>query len=534
MSFNLEAKNKISDRYKELSQEKNFYLQSAKECCKYTLPILLCFFEEGAKNWENINAPYQSIGARGINNLASKLLTAITPINTPMFRLIIDDEVMKDELTGGDIYKQAEIEEILSEYTSSVHKAIKASGDYAQMYEVWQLLLVSGNVLIYDPDDNSNIRVYSLRDYVLKRDRSGQVTEIIIKESVKLNSLPLMLQEKIKSSENLSNNNLPSNKKDNKSYDLYTEVVRIGEFFYLRQECAGIIIEESKAKYPKDACPYIPIRMYAGSGEDYSRSFVSNYLGDLKTVETLCKGSAAGAAMAAKHIYLVRPDGLTEINDIEETDNGGVIYGRAEDVNILQSGKSYDLRLVSDEASKIEKRLSQAFLLFDNSIRNAERVTSTEIRTVARELESTLGGVYSVMCHSFQLPYIKRKIWKLQQLGKIKPLNNKIVPVVVTGFEALGLNGDKDKLLEFASLLNQVFGKDAISFIDYEIFIKRLAASVGIDLQGLIKNNETLSEEINKAKKEELIFKLVEKLIPTIINKAENLQHVIDNMLGAK
>lgn len=520
---------KIANRYNELSIEKNFYIESAKECCKYTLPTLLNFFVEGNKSWQKLKTTSQSIGARGVSNLASKLLTAITPVDSPMFKLVIDDEVLKEELTNNNSVKLSEIDTALTDYSQSIQRAIKASGDYAQMFEVWQLLLVSGNVLIYDPDDNSNIRVYSLRDYVLKRDRSGQVIEIIVKENISKDNLNKHILDKI----SVINNSLPSNS-NQKSYDLYTQVLKKGDCYHIQQECAGVILEETKGIYPLEGCPYIPIRMYAGSGEDYSRSFVSNYLGDLKSIDVLCRGTVEGALMATKHLYLVRPDGLTEIKDIEETENGGVIYGRSEDIGVMQSGKSGDLRMVSEEASKIEKRLSQAFLLIEGGIRNAERVTKEEIKSIAKELETALGGVYSVMCHSFQIPYIKRKIWKLQRLGKIRPLNRKIIPIVVTGFEALGLNGDKEKLLELLSLLKEIFGMSISNYIDYDIVIKRLANAIGIDLQGLIKDSNIVVSEINNIQKQELMYRLLEKILPTIINKAENLQSVIDNMIGSR
>lgn len=518
-------------RYKALCAERQFYLDAAKECCKYTIPSLLCFFEEGAKSWADLRAPYQGIGARGLGNLASKLLTAITPVNTPMFRLIIDDDGLKQKMLARDEGWITEIETGLAAYGKSVLDCIKASGDYAHMYEVWQLLLVSGNVLVADPDDNGNIKVYSLRDYVLKRDRSGNVTEIVIRETVSPDVLPAGTLESMGAREGA-----PSGKagfpgrSSGENYELYTRAARKGGFFYTYQECKGAVINGTEGKYPLEACPYIPIRMYAGAGEDYSRSFVSNYLGDLKSIDGLSQGTVEGAAMAAKHIYLVRPDGLTEIKDIEETPNGGVIYGRSDDVQVMQSGKAYDLRIVGEEAGKIEKRLSQAFLLLDGGIRDAERVTREEIKAVASELEASMGGVYSVMCHSFQIPYIKRKIWKLQRLGKIKPLDKRITPVVVTGFEALGMSGDRDSLLEFLSLAGKVLGENAGMYIDGEAFIKRLAASMGIDTAGLLKNRGSLERERLEAAGE----RLMDKAVPAAINNAEGLQKVIDNMAGCR
>lgn len=532
MSSEYERKPAGESRYKALSPERQFYLEAAKECCKYTIPALLCFFEDGGRNWADLRTPYQGIGARGLSNLASKLLTAITPVNVPMFRLIVDDDTLMRERQAEDGNWVTEIEASLTAYSRAVLNCIKASGDYAHMYEVWQLLLVSGNVLIADPEDNGNIKVYSLRDYVLKRDRSGNVTEIVIRESVSPDALPSEALERIRVSEGLPSGEPPPSGKTEKDYELYTYAVRRGEFFYTHQECKGTIIKGTEGKYPLEGCPYIPVRMYAGAGEDYSRSFVSNYLGDLKSVDGLSQGTVEGAAMAAKHIYLVRPDGATEISDIEETPNGGVVYGRADDVQVMQSNKGYDLRIVSEEAGKIERRLSQAFLLLDGGIRDAERVTREEIKAIASELESALGGVYSVMCHSFQIPYIKRKIWKLQRAGKVTPLDKRITPVVVTGFEALGMNGDKEKLLEFVSLTAQVLGEGAGEYLNPEIFIKQLATSMGVDTAGLIKSGEVLQREREAAQEQAMQGQLMDKAVPAAIGNAEGIQNVINNMTG--
>ena len=40
--------------------------------------------------------PYQSVGSRGVNNLASKLLLLLFPPNSPFFRLSVDSETKKE------------------------------------------------------------------------------------------------------------------------------------------------------------------------------------------------------------------------------------------------------------------------------------------------------------------------------------------------------------------------------------------------------------------------------------------------------
>ena len=51
--------------------------------------------------------------------------------------------------------------------------------------------------------------------------------------------------------------------------------------------------------------------------------------------------------------------------------------------------------------SKIEQRLSYAFLLNASVIRDSERTTAEEVRMTAQELQDSLGGIYGVLSQSF-------------------------------------------------------------------------------------------------------------------------------------
>ena len=64
---------------------------------------------------------------------------------------------------------------------------------------------------------------------------------------------------------------------------------------------------------------------------------------------------------------------------------------------MLQTDKQYDLRVVVDAIQRFEERMSFAFLLNAAVQRDAERVTAQEIRYMANELETALGGVYSLL-----------------------------------------------------------------------------------------------------------------------------------------
>src|SRR4051812_23192491 len=81
-------------RYEALAQDRQVFLERAREAAKYTIPALIP--PEGFTASSQLYTPYQSLGARGVNNLASKLLLALLPPSSAFFRLQIDAKVAKE------------------------------------------------------------------------------------------------------------------------------------------------------------------------------------------------------------------------------------------------------------------------------------------------------------------------------------------------------------------------------------------------------------------------------------------------------
>ena len=98
--------------YDKLTTDRDPYTQRAEKCATYTIPML--FPKESDDGGTNYTTPYNSVGARGLNNLASKLLLALLPPNQPFFRLGLDSEstIMLNE--SGDTQMKDNIEYGLS------------------------------------------------------------------------------------------------------------------------------------------------------------------------------------------------------------------------------------------------------------------------------------------------------------------------------------------------------------------------------------------------------------------------------------
>ena len=203
-----------------------------------------------------------------------------------------------------------------------------------------------------------------------------------------------------------------------------------------------------------------------------------------------------GAAASAKVLFLVRPNGTTKQRVLSQAPNGGIVSGDSNDVSTLQVQKQGDFRVAQETSLEIGKRLSFAFLLNNSVQRKAERVTAEEVRFMAQELETALGGVYSILSMEFQRPFVNLLLARLEQQGKMPKMpKDTVKPQIVTGLEALGRGQDLSKLAQLLQYL-QPLGQDVISQeLNVADYIDRLAASLGIDTGGLIKSPEQRQAE---------------------------------------
>jgi len=112
-------------RYEHLTETREVYLHRARECSKVTIPTLIR--PDGSGKHSNFPTPYQGVGARGVNNLASKLLLSLFPPNSPFFAMRVDDFAAQ-ELAQED-GARAKVDEALGKYERSVMQAIENSGD---------------------------------------------------------------------------------------------------------------------------------------------------------------------------------------------------------------------------------------------------------------------------------------------------------------------------------------------------------------------------------------------------------------------
>ena len=490
-------KSKASKHFASMASKRYDILERARRCAQLTLPALLTPSEKS--ELDVLTTPYQSLGARGVNTLASKLLLALFPANTPFFKLQVSDkEAMELQqqakqlgLSQGKSFLSS-LEEALTRYERILVREAEKDALRVPIFDALKLCIATGNALLYVPKEG-DIKVYALDKFVIERDFSGNPIRWIVCESIAPSALPADVKDSL-------------SVKDQKKteVDIFTYIVRKDKETYegWQELKNGTMIEGSEGTYKASEMPWIPIRWSSIAGEHYGRGLVEEYLGDLNSLEAISKAITQMAAVSYKILFMVNPNCTTKVRDLARKESGYFVVGNVQDVNVLQVAKGGDFQVAYQTKVGLEEALSAAFLLNVAVRRNAERVTAAEIRYVAADLEDNLGGEYSVLSQSLQLPLIKALMARYQSQNRLPKLpTGSVEPTIIAGLEALGRGHDYGKLKQFVS---DVISLQANNYINVPDLIARIGVSQGVEMEGLIKSEEQLQQEQQAAMQQQM------------------------------
>ena len=475
-------------RYAELQGGRSEFLDVARECSRLTLPYLVKDDDNGQTH-KRLPTPWQSVGAKSVVNLTSKLMLALLPPQTTFFKLQLRDDKLGTELP---IEMKSEMELSFSKMERMVMDYINASNDRVVLNQALKHLIVSGNALVYMHKEG--LKCFPLNRFVVNRDGNGNVHEIVTKEIIAKQLLGFDIPEPKPNA--VGHDGINSNGKDD-DVEVYTYVrmdEKSGRWTW-HQEVDDKIIPGSRSTAPKSASPWLVLRFANVDGEDYGRGRVEEFLGDFKSLEALSQALVEGSAAAAKVIFTVSPSATTKPAALQKAGNGAIIQARPEDVGVIQVGKTADFRTAAEMASNIERRLQDAFLIL--AVRQSERTTAQEVQLTQLELEQQLGGLFSLLTEEFLRPYLARTMLVLQRSGQLPKIPKDFVrPQIVAGVNALGRGQDQQSLTQFITTIAQTMGPEAIQkYIDPTEYLKRLAAAQGIDYLGLIKTPQQMQGE---------------------------------------
>ena len=493
----------LEGRYEELASSRQPYLQRAREASKLTIPSLIP--PDGTSGTTKLYKPWQSIGARGVNHLSAKILLALLPPSNPFFRFAISQTAI-DKLSQSPELKTS-VEEGLAKYEKEIMTDVETGSTRNSSFEAIQHLIVAGNCCPYMPAEGG-MKVFHLDSYVVVRSPMGDLIELIVEEQLSPQQLEgtlrMLVESKLKQTSD----------KAQKTVKLHTCLKREGNKFITYQEVCGIRVPGSDGTYPLDASPFLPLRWIKIDGEDYGRGHVESLQGDLQSVEGLSQSVVEGSAAAAKVLFLVNPNGVTKQKTIAEAPNGAIRSGKADDVTVLRVEKHNDFRVALDSREGIKGDLEASFLMNSSIQRQGERVTAAEIRFMASELESALGGVYSLLAQEFQLPLVKRLIAQMIKQKRLKPLPKGIIkPTIITGLEALSRGSDLQRLDIFMQGVKE-FGPQVVDqYVNLTDYFTRRATALAIDQKGLIRSED----EVAQAKQQQQMQALISQAAPNAV-----------------
>src|SRR6056300_1306626 len=476
---------KAKSRYDHLTSDRQHYLDLAVQCSELTLPYLIQR-DEIRPTHKQLTQPWQSVGAKGVVTLASKLMLSLLPPQTTFFKLQVRDDKLGTELPA-EI--RSELDLSFAKMERMVMDSIAASSDRVVVHQAIKHLVVGGNALIFMGKEG--LKHYPLNRYVVDRDGNGNVIEIVTKELINKNLLPPEITK-----EPLPTMDESFSHEDD--VEVYTHVRLDNNRWLWYQEAYGKQLPGSDSKAPKDASPWLVLRFNSVDVENYGRGRVEEFLGDLKSLDALSQALVEGSAAAAKVVFVVSPSSTTKAQTLAKAGNGAIVQGRPDDIGVIQVGKTADFNTAMTMMQQLERRLSEAFLILN--VRQSERTTAEEVRLTQLELEQQLGGLFSLLTVEFLLPYLNRKLLVLQRNNQVPKLPKDLVrPQIVAGVNALGRGQDRESLTMFLQTVAQTMGPEAIAkYIDPSEVIKRLATAQGIETLGLVKSEQQLQGEMQQ------------------------------------
>jgi len=277
--------------------------------------------------------------------------------------------------------------------------------------------------------------------------------------------------------------------------------------WHVTQEICGQPVPKTSGSFKEEDHPFLAISLNQVEGENYGRGLVEEFLGDFISLEALTQAVVEGSAAAARIVFLVRPGSSTNWKDVRDARNLSAVAGRRDDIETLQIDKLSDFRIAYDMIGKLEDRLSRTFLLSDSVQRQAERVTAQEIQYMARQLEKSMGGIYTALSQDVQRPYLQKVVNGMEQDNLLSfniPDGMKLT--ITTGFEALGRGHEVTKLdalldrmqkLLPAEMLLTTLGRQGV-----KVLIDKYATALGVDTDGWIPTKEEIEEQEAEQKKQ--------------------------------
>lgn len=481
--------------WNKYNQQKLTIMNRCEDYSRWTIPGIFPRSTTESESEEK-TGPLDSVGAQAVNSLSNKIVSALWPMHMPFMRLMVQDDLL-EELRVSAADGDTDAQEVLDNVDKSLLLAEKRAMrelNYnhfrTEATTAVKSLLVTGNSLMYFPEDKKGtVQVYSFRDYVVNRDLSGVVIELLTRDKKAMSTLQPSVIKQLKESKD-------GKYKTDKDCDvvLYTHIKLSPEDgkYHLRQYADDVPLS-SQGKWTAAELPWIVLTWNRLRGENYGRGLVEDYAGAFNGLHTLNGAFVDVVGTCADIKWLVNPASVVDVEELNNSESGSYHQGMPEDVQAIQVNKAVDLQVVQTQIQDWRQQIGQAFLLFTAVQRDAERVTAEEVRVLINELENQHGGIYSRFADEWQLPVAKLLLKKI----KIKVDNQEVMPTIITGMDSLSRAGDMDNIrlwIQDLSLLREV--PDVLQAVFSPLrFAKLTAIRRGVDYEAMLKTPDEMAAE---------------------------------------
>lgn len=453
-------------RWQELDAKRVGLITRCERYAALTLPSV--FPEDGYdEGQDQLSQSINSIGAQAVNNLVNKMVLAMFAPSRPFMRLDLPTTEKAAILRGLNMTEQ-QFREELSVAEKEMIRFLDGTGSRPKLFDLFAHLIITGNCLRLT--EGKSMRIIGLRDYVVRRNLKGEVIEILLRESVNKDELPEKLQVYV------------TRKEDDQTVDYFRWWKWNGKVFKETQWIDELCIQGGGAagQYKPEHMPVQAHTWRLPDKRHYAIGHVEDYIGDFEGLNDLTEAEVNGAILASEFRWLVNPGGMTRPEDFQRTRNGDSLPGVKGDLELVNAAAvAGALQVVSASAEKFVRRIGAGFLLSGAVQRDAERVTAEEIRMLANELETGLGGIYSRLAVDLQLPLA---YWLMGNVDNAVFKGSDFVPTIVTGLDALSRNGDLESMQLFLQDVVQITAMppEVQQYLKLDTIFSALAAGRGL------------------------------------------------------
>lgn len=479
-------------------------ITKSQKYAHWTLPQLTADITlVGRNNSVVLERDYQEIGALLVNNLASKLAGLLFPSSRPFYKIKLSREL--EALAKAKGKAGAELAAGLAKLEMDSCQQLFMNGSYEQLVSGMKHLIVTGNVLLFRNAKTNKSIAYGISSYVTRRDGQGNLTDCILREFTDFRSLPSQVQSVLMYQ---NQNKYRQDSEASQNVELYTRIMRsydsVGGVIYLvSQEADGVPVGEP-GSYPEHLCPWQAVTWSLISGEHYGRGLVEDYAGGFAKLSDESLAATLYGIEACKLVNLVQPGMGSDVDELQAAETGEYVQGTKDSVVAHEGGDAGKMQQMAAGIEATFARLARAFMYKANT-RNAERVTAFELKQDALEADQSLGGTYSSLSASMQVPLAHVLLAEVDA-GMLEGIITKQIKLgIMAGMQALGRQADVQNLAlaaQDAAAIIPVLAQLS-NRIDKEKVLDVIMAGQSVDTSTIYKDADQMAAEQAAAAQEQ-------------------------------